>query len=638
MHRRLYPILLLFLNVSLFANPLSTDSLKNQYRSTLDKSLKKKIIIELCENSRMLNIDTFGQYTKDLQSLSSSKDLNDQLTLGFYKMVYYYKRGELDSVKKIYTQHYEKLKSNPSLQIRYDVYYGYYLIKNNLFKEAIDAQLNVLKLAEQYHDSLHIVAAKNGIGWAYMELFQLEDAIAWFHKSLETTQNEKYLKNAGAVYNNLASCYGNLGNMDSASFYNQKSIVAAENSNDLLSLSNAYFIKGNICIIENKHDLAQQYFLKGYEIHKEYGDPFFIVSDMSNIAIHYANMGLTDQGIQLAKECLQYAKDHNLKGKLFMAYEALSVNYEKSGQYKLQVEALKKMSDMKDSTYQQNSEKAIAEMNAKYETEKKESIIHLQELKLNRKNIVLIGGISLFVLSGFLVFAAYRNVKHKQEKRLQLEIMNQQDLSTKSVLEAEEHERQRIAADLHDGIGQLLTAARLNMEALKSRLKLNSEADNEICQKALSLVDESCKEVRNVSHNIMPNSLIKSGLGNAIKDFLDKIESKELNVHLNAVGINEIKDSNTELFVYRVIQEAVNNVIKHSKASLLDISIFNDHEGLRVSIEDNGIGFNKSDLESKNGIGMKNIKARIHFLKGILDIDSKPGKGTLIAFFIPNTN
>jgi signal transduction histidine kinase len=85
-----------------------------------------------------------------------------------------------------------------------------------------------------------------------------------------------------------------------------------------------------------------------------------------------------------------------------------------------------------------------------------------------------------------------------------------------------------------------------------------------------------------------------------------------------------------------VIQEAVNNVIKHSKASQLDISIINEPEGLRVTIEDNGIGFNKSDLTTKNGIGMKNIKARIEFLKGTLDIDSKPGKGTLIAFFIPN--
>ena len=627
--------ILFTISSKLFATPIAIDSLRQAYYSSTNKDQQKLILLELCDNSRMLPIDTFQLYTSNLSNFDYTNS-TDKLKSDYYRLVYFYKRGDLDSVEKIYSNNIEKLKSNIALEIRYNLHYGYYLIKKNQFKEAINTQLHVLKLAEQTNDSLYIVASKNGIGWAYMELFQLDDAIQWFHKALQTTQNEDYLKNAGTVYNNLASCFGNLGKFDSAYYYNTKAIQSAEFNNDLLSIANAYFIKGDIYIVENNYKSAQEYFLKGFEIHKKYGDPFFIVSDMSNIAIHYANMGMTVKGIQLANECIQYANDHNLKGKLFMAYEALSINYEKSGQYKLQAIALKKMSDIKDSTYQQNSEKAIAEMNAKYETEKKESIIHLQELQLNKKNILIIGGISVFLLSSFLAFAAYRNHRHKQDKRLQFEIMHQQDLSTKAVIEAEEHERQRIAADLHDGIGQLLTAARLNMEALKSRLNLNTEEDKLICQKALSLVDESCKEVRNVSHNIMPNSLIKSGLGNALKDFIDKIESNKLRIILNTTGIHEIDESNTELFVYRVIQEAVNNVIKHSKASQLDISIINEPEGLRVTIEDNGIGFNKSDLVTKNGIGMKNIKARIEFLKGTLDIDSKPGKGTLIAFFIPN--
>ncbi|MBL7754109.1 MAG: sensor histidine kinase, partial [Chitinophagaceae bacterium] len=94
-------------------------------------------------------------------------------------------------------------------------------------------------------------------------------------------------------------------------------------------------------------------------------------------------------------------------------------------------------------------------------------------------------------------------------------------------------------------------------------------------------------------------------------------------------------DTNIEIVVYRIIQECVNNVIKHSKANKLDISILKDEEGLRVTIEDNGIGFNKANLENPSGIGMRNIQARVDYLKGNLDIDTQPGKGTLIAFFIP---
>jgi signal transduction histidine kinase len=616
----------------------SLDSLKHILYSPTDKNQQINTLFELCDNSRMLPIDTFEKYTAQATTLCTSSDSNQNLIAAYYRLVYFYKRGELDSFLQVYNANYKKTSSNPQLRIHYNLFYGYYLIKKNQYKDAINQHLEVLKIAEQTNDSLYIVASKNGIGWAYMELFQLDDAITWFKKSLNTTQNTYYLRNASSVYNNLASCYGTMGKFDSAAYYNEKAIESGELNNDIVALANAYFIKGNICIVKNKFTDAEQFFLKGYDIHKQYGDPFFIVSDMANIAIHYANMNNTTKGIQLANDAIDYANNNNLSGKLFIAYEALSINYEKSGQYKLYAETLKKMSAIKDSTYQLNSEKAIAEMNAKYENEKKESIIHLQKLELNRKNIILTGGILFIILSFFLTFTAYRNYKHKQDNRLQLEIMKQQDLSTQAVIEAEENERQRIAADLHDGIGQLLTAARLNIEALKNRLTQNTVEDKVICDKALSLVEEGCKEIRNVSHNIMPNSLLKMGIGKALKDFIDKIESNDLTIHLNVNGINEIKNSNTELFVYRVIQESINNVIKHSKASQLDISIINDQDGLRVSIEDNGIGFDKSTIDSKNGLGMKNIKARIDFLKGTLDIDSMPGKGTLVAFYIPYTN
>lgn len=638
MFYRFILISLFLYNTVIFATPISIDSLKTEYRLNNSISAKKKILIELCENSRMLNIDTFDKYSNELKKISSNTDIEEVLTSDYYRLIYFYKRGELDSVNQLYQKNTEKLDKNTRNFLGYNFYYGCYLVKKNKFKESINIQLNVLKQAEFLKDTLFIMASKNGVGWAYMELFQLNDAISWFHKSKETSKNEIYLKNASSIYNNIASCYGTMGNFDSAKYYNLLAIQHAEQNKDLTALANAYFIKGNIYIMYNNYIEAERYFIKGYDIHKEYGDPFFIVSDMANLAIHYANMGMTNQGIQLAKESIKFAETHQLNGKLFIAYESLSVNYEKSGQYKLFAQTLQKMSDLKDSTYKQNSENEIAEMNAKYEMDKKENIIHLQELELNKKNILLVGGVLFLILSSSLVFVAYRNYKHKQDKRLQFELIKVQDQSTKAVIEAEENERKRLAADLHDGIGQLLTAARLNMEALKNRLLHHSEEDLAICEKAFNLVDESCKELRNVSHNIMPQSLIKFGLGNALKDFIEKIEHKDLSIHLNTYGISEINKSNIELFVYRIIQESINNVIKHSKASQLDISIIHDSEGLRVSIEDNGIGFNLIDLEKQQGIGMKNIKARIEFLKGTLDIDSKPGKGTLIAFYIPNLN
>ena len=222
--------------------------------------------------------------------------------------------------------------------------------------------------------------------------------------------------------------------------------------------------------------------------------------------------------------------------------------------------------------------------------------------------------------------------KSEHQKKIQLEIIKQQDLSMKAVIEAEEKERQRIAADLHDGIGQLLSAAKMNLSAVEDDVL---ESKKPIMEKAIALIHESAKEVRDVAHNLMPNVLLKKGLSNAVQEFLNKIDGRVIQVKLHAEGINTKLESNVEAVLYRVIQECVNNVIKHSKASHLDIGITMDNEGISVSIEDNGVGFNPAQIKS-DGIGLSNTRSRIEYLKGQMDIDSSPGKGTLIAIFVPN--
>jgi signal transduction histidine kinase len=254
---------------------------------------------------------------------------------------------------------------------------------------------------------------------------------------------------------------------------------------------------------------------------------------------------------------------------------------------------------------------------------------------LSKQNWYLAILLSILILGGIASWLFFRNRQHQQKKKLQQTIMEQQDLATKAVLQAEENERQRIAADLHDGVGQMLTAVRLNLQGLQDRIQLNKEEDRLIYEKVLCMMDESSKEVRTVSHTIMPNALIKTGLGNAIKDFVEKIENNQILIQLHTQGLNDKLETHIEIVVYRIVQECVKNVIKHSKANKLDISIIRDDDGLRVTVEDNGTGFNKSELEKKSGIGMKNIRARVEYLKGSLDVDTQPGKGTLVAFFIP---
>ncbi|MEY2917276.1 MAG: hypothetical protein RIS73_990, partial [Bacteroidota bacterium] len=290
---------------------------------------------------------------------------------------------------------------------------------------------------------------------------------------------------------------------------------------------------------------------------------------------------------------------------------------------------------IKDSLQNLDVQKNISALSAKYETAKKDQQLQQQQFENIKKQYWIIGLLCLLGLGVLLAFSYYKRYKLANEKRLQSAIIQQQDISTKAIIEAEENERKRIAGDLHDGIGQTMSAAKMNLSSIESRLEFKNNDDKIAFEKIVNLVDESCKEVRSVSHNMMPNALLKSGLSSAVKEFIDKIDSRVLKVNLYSEGLNERLDSNIETVLYRVIQECVNNVIKHSGANELDISLIKDTDGIAATIEDNGKGFSITEKGKTEGIGLKNISTRIQYLKGTVDFDSSPGKGTLVAIHVP---
>lgn len=170
---------------------------------------------------------------------------------------------------------------------------------------------------------------------------------------------------------------------------------------------------------------------------------------------------------------------------------------------------------------------------------------------------------------------------------------------------------------------------------MKGKINFASETDVQTFSNALNLVVDSVGEVRSISHNMMPNSLLKNGLGKAVRNFLDNLNQQKLKVQLFTDGLNKPLKSNTEIFLYRIIQECVNNVLKHANASELNISILVDEHMVDVTIEVNGRGFNPSQLSEKAGIGISNIQKRVQFLKGEIHWDSQVGKGTTVVINIP---
>lgn len=466
-------------------------------------------------------------------------------------------------------------------------------------------------------------------------LHQFDKAAEYFNKSLAIAEKIKDSSLISYNLNNLGQAYYFAKNYNEALRYYRLSKSIKEKLEDDRGLGSAYGNISNVYVDTKQYDSAALYNDSSFTIRKK-------LNDKKGMATCYANVGniyLRQKNLEAAFEnynkAIALGNEIDFKEPIIESYNGLSQYYEIKGNTKEALEYYKKYKAANDSIFNGDITRQLATLQTKYETAKKQQQINEQQFELTKKQYWIYGSIGLLILMVLLGFSYYRRNKLKQEKKLQLEVIKQQDLATKAVIVAEENERKRIAADLHDGVGQMMSAAKMNLSAFENDIPFKDEQQKNNFEKIIGLVDESCKEIRSVSHQMMPNALLKSGLASAIKEFIDKIDNRVLKVNLHTEGLNERLDANVETVLYRVIQECVNNVIKHSGANSLDISLIKDADGIAATIEDNGRGFNTKDKEKFEGIGLKNILSRIGFLKGTADFDSTPGRGTLVAIHVP---
>jgi signal transduction histidine kinase len=240
----------------------------------------------------------------------------------------------------------------------------------------------------------------------------------------------------------------------------------------------------------------------------------------------------------------------------------------------------------------------------------------------------------ILTLSGLVLFISYKRKQARLKMQTETELARQKELRSKAVIEAEEKERTRLVLDLHDGVGQILSAAKLNLSGLESKLKLQDPEQLTLLANALELVNDSVKEVRAVSHTVMSDTLIRYGLAEAVREFISNVSfSHRLKIDFRIVGLERRLDVTAEIILYRVIQEAVFNTLKHAKANRMGIQLVRHDNELTVMVEDNGIGFNTTDISG--GIGLKNMVSRVEFLNGQVNFDSTPGQGTTVVIEVP---
>jgi signal transduction histidine kinase len=476
-------------------------------------------------------------------------------------------------------------------------------------------------------------------------------------------------------YYNLAGIYNFLGDADKAIFYARETRRIAFGSGDREFIIRSLMAVGDAFVSREEYDSVFVNAQQGLALANTYKMIFAIGKFHSLIGIYYSrkrelydsavfhftqalnayqkintrydiaivlqNMGnayvkkkdytkaslyLTD-GLKLSQELRLDQVTHPILKDLVEAEEKL-------GRVNESLAYLKQYVEVNDSLQKRNNRKIVNELEAKYQSQRKETLLASQERIIKQKNLlnyVLSGCVASAILISFLLYRTYRQKQKLQQQKLNELEKEKQLMATEAVLRGEDQERSRIAKDLHDGLGGMLSGIKYSFQNIKGSLVMTP--DNQLAfERSMDMLDSSIKEMRRVAHNMMPEALVKFGLDTALRDFCNDInQSGALKVIYQSFGLeNTDIDQTIAITIYRVIQELIHNTIKHARAGSAIVQLTKNGDQLSVTVEDDGKGFDTALLEKTKGMGWNNIQNRINFLKGKIDVQSTPGKGVSV--------
>ncbi|MES2882286.1 MAG: sensor histidine kinase [Bacteroidota bacterium] len=503
------------------------------------------------------------------------------------------------------------------------------------YQTAAENYLLALRYKEQLGDETSIANTKTNLIVLFKEMEQYDDALRYGKQALAVYEKKNEAYDVTIVNVNLALVFARLKKYDSAIVYYKRALVASKTISFLEGTQAAYSNMAIAYRLNGNNVEAIQALDSAWSTTKKAASNTARFSIAAGYVSTYVNLNQTQNAKPWIDTASKYLAFVNEKLHRKEYFQMLAGYYFANGQYQQAYLQQKNYEAVKDSLLNEGSVKTVQLLKTRFETEKKEALIKEQKFIIDKRNYTIIAIASLITVAAIISWLLFNRFRLQKKNELQQQLNRQQQKSTIDILTAEEKERKRIASDLHDGVGQLMTAAWLNLQALVQQNKTTDEGATQLLTTSMHLVDESCKEVRAVSHNMMPNALLKKGLVNAVREFIQQINVKQTKINLQTDGMNNPLAPHVETVLYRVIQESVNNVVKHAQASSLDISIEQDETGIDVLIEDNGRGFDFETAVKQDGIGLQNIMSRVQYLNGTVQWNSAPQKGTLVAIHIP---
>ena len=645
---------LLFTIAGIVANAQTklADSIRIQIFNARTPQQKLSAILDYCDQYQSLNIDTAYNYA--LLALGLAEKTKDKRNTARAELAFanaYYLWGWVDSANAVCDSALKKYNAADAT-IR-DIYFKLLRQKAICYggvqriPEALDILYRLLTEAQQFKDSVTIAYTCNTIGSVNINISKPRDAIRWITRALNyDTKDARFNSTRAAILANAAYAYMNTGNNDSATWYINAAIPLARVSENLNTLATALRIRSNLYTAARQYDIAETDLREMIAIRNKLSSSSNIADEIIQVANFYASTGRVEKAIEVCRRHIKEGNIYNTRDTVAFTnhlsvklgyYEALAGYYRQAGMDKQYATTLEDIIAAKDSLNTYSSAMALAEVQTKYETEQKEKTILQQEYDLTKKNVIIYGSLVLSMLAGFIFYLLFREYRRKQRIKMALAMEREHMVKQVAVKEAEENERKRIAADLHDNLGVQANAILHNTALLKEETGVNELLIGDLHDTAKQML----LNLRETLWAMKTADIAAPELWIRIINFSKQMARHYTSIHFTTQGTPPpalILSSAKALHTVMIIQEAVQNAVKHSNANNVIISSIVTPTEWCVSIADNGSGFNQNAaMEKPDGHGLKNMQERAVAAGIILTIQTHTDTGTIIELAIDNS-
>jgi len=507
------------------------------------------------------------------------------------------------------------------------------------YDTAINYYFEALKIIDNRDviDTNLLISIYNNLGGIFLETKQYEQALFYLEKAQPIVEQKKYRRHLAMLLTNIAANYCGLGKRDTAEYIANQALKLSLQSGKKLTTQQIYYLIGKINVENSLPREALVYFKKAHDIFPH--NTAKLTDIYQGIATANMDLGHIDNAIFYYQKALKLTLEHGKVHDRLYAYHNLAEANRLKKHFEPAFLYERRYSALKDSLLNTESQASINKLEVMYRSSQKDKEIIAQKLNLSLKENQVqrqqlwIAGISIGVLIAIFVSVwLYRSNRQKQRHQLERMRVLQQEQeigNLKSMIKGEENERSRLARDLHDGIMVMLSAIKMKLRALPARCEsLPAIPDyHEIMQE----LDNTSRELRRTAHNLMPDMLLEGGLVEAVFYFCSNIQQNTgIKIDFQQYGTIPRLQTEFELSLYRIIQELLQNILKHAKAEKAIVQLSYRDDLLYITIEDNGVGFNTEDVSTSKGMGLKSLRTRIRALNGLMDLQTTPKKGTTV--------